>query len=96
MTDFSQQGPMHPIWVDVIDAVRTLMETFRSDTLEGLQNSGSLLETLAKLETHERRSTTYALVAFAGVTVRWAASEINRDEADVLAEIARGVGVDPQ
>jgi hypothetical protein len=93
MTDFSQ-GPMYPIWVDVIAAVRTLMETFKTDTIEGLQRSDSLLAALAELETHDRRGTTYALVAFAGATIRWTAAELNRDESDVLAELARGVGVE--
>ena len=94
MTDFSL-FPMHPIWVDVVDTVRTLLETFSDDdTLEGLRRSGSLLEGLVKLESHERLPTTYALVAFAGATARWAALQLDQDESDVLAEIARGVGVE--
>ncbi len=85
---------MYPVWVDVVDAVRTLMQTFNSDTLEGLRRSESLVDALAKVESHDRRPTTYALVTFAGATIRWAASELQRDESEVLAEIARGVGVE--
>jgi hypothetical protein len=95
MSDF-EQGGMHPIWVDVVEAVRTLLGTFGSDTgtIEDLRHSESLVEGHAKLESHGRRPTTYALVAFAGATIRWAAFQLDRDESDVLAEIGRGVGVE--
>jgi hypothetical protein len=49
---------MHPIWVDVVAAVRTLMGTFSTGTTEDLQRSGSLLAAIAKLETHDRGATT--------------------------------------
>jgi hypothetical protein len=71
------------------------METFSTGTTEDLERSGSLLAAIAKLETHDRGSTTYALVAFAGATIRWAAAELDRVESEMLAELARGVGVEP-
>jgi hypothetical protein len=71
------------------------METFSTGTTEDLERSGSLLEAIAKLETHDRGATTYALVAFAGATIRWAATELDRVESEMLAELARGVGVEP-
>jgi hypothetical protein len=52
-----------------------------------------MVESLVKLETHDRKRTTYDLVAFGAATVRWAASELGREESDVLAEVARGFGV---
>lgn len=85
---------MAPIWVDVIAAVRTLMQATSSDSLEGRQPQESLSTALSTLESHERKPTTYALVAFAAATIRMAASGLDRDESDVLAEVARGVGVD--
>jgi hypothetical protein len=93
MTDFSQ-GPMHPIWVDVVAAVRTLMEQFSKDAPEEVRRSGAIREGFSKLETHDRPAVTYALVAFAAATVSWAAHEVERDVFDVLTDIARGVGVD--
>jgi hypothetical protein len=99
MSEFEEQRrrfeeDQRSVWIDVVDAVRTLMETFKTDTLEGLQHADPLLASLEKVETHERRRTTYALVAFAGATIRWAASELSRDEIAVLVEVARGFEVE--
>ena len=52
------------------------------------------LAALEKLETHERRPTTYALVLLALVSIRGAAMKMDLDEPQFLAEIAKGVGVD--
>jgi hypothetical protein len=86
---------MGSTWEDVVKAVETLMASFSSDALQGLESADELLESLTRLETHEGRQTTYALVAFAAATIRWASAALDLDEAEILAEIARGVGVGP-
>jgi hypothetical protein len=90
----SGDGTIGATYVDAVKAIKTLMETFSTGTLEDFNSSGELLESLTRLETHERRQTTYALVAIAAATIRGTSMALDRDEFEVLREIAQGVGVD--
>jgi hypothetical protein len=70
------------------------METFPLETQVGLPPEALASSNLDRLETHEQRLTTYALVVLSAASVRLAATALDRDEFDTLVEIARGVGVE--
>jgi hypothetical protein len=78
---------------DVVNAIRTLMETFSPESQGARLPPEVLLSDLDKLETHERRFTNYVLVVVATASIRVLAMAFDRDEFDVLAEVARSVGV---
>jgi hypothetical protein len=87
---------MKEIYSDAVDAIRIMSETFTLTVeTEGLGlPKEEFVAALEKLETHERRPTTYALVLLALVSIRGAAMKMDLDEPQFLAEIAKGVGVD--
>lgn len=70
------------------------METFSAESQGVGIPPEALSSNLDRLETHERRSTTYALVALAAASIRAAALAMSRDELDVLAEVALSVDVE--
>ena len=87
---------MQEIYGDAVDAIRILSETFTLTVeTQGLGLPPEVATAaLEKLETHERRPTTYALVVLAAASIRGAAMAMDLDESQFLAEIAQGVGVD--
>jgi hypothetical protein len=78
---------------DAVNAIWTLMETFTPESQGIGLPPEALSSNFDRLETHERRPTTYALVALAAASIRAAAMALDRDEFDILAEVARSVGV---
>jgi hypothetical protein len=92
-------GELPATWQDVVKAVQTLMKTFTPELeAQGLfparDKIEELVASLEQVEIHKRRQSTYALVAFAAMTIHWASTALDRDAHEVLAEIAQGVGVD--
>jgi hypothetical protein len=80
---------------DVVEGVRALLDTFgpNDDDFEPGRSSGRLASSLQKLQERPSQYTTYLMIAFASVTIRWAAHETGRGEIEILDELATGFGV---
>jgi hypothetical protein len=80
---------------DVVEGVRALIETFGGDeNLAALEGSSSRLQdSLRKIQENPQPYATYIVIAFAAVTIRWAAHEFGRTELEIVDELARSFGV---
>jgi hypothetical protein len=66
----------------VVEGVRALIETFGGDeNLAALEGSSSRLQdSLRKIQENPQPYATYIVIAFAAVTIRWAAHEFGRTD----------------
>ena len=78
---------------EIVQGIRDLLDAFNVKGPVPIISPGRLQDSLERLQDGPRLGTDYLMLAFASVTIRWAAHETGRGEIEILEEVARGFGV---